>query len=350
MNAGEFLVQTADAVHSGGVRFLQAVRRFGEQSAELQFDRLPEATRDVDRILSAGTTLAASSMAELHRVAFRFVVYTPGLLPSREHTPVMFPFQLRGRRINRLLRWATRQSMNAIARSVVSRHRAALGLPAVEDLYSHLLSERPIVAVDRVLAPVPPDCPLRYDQIRCLHPLDGDVLPEKLESFLRSGPPPVYLGFGSMPDPQPTRTTRQLLESVVALGCRALISRGWAELGDGPLPEGVMAIGPVSHASLCPRVSAVVHHGGAGTTHSAARAGVPQIVVPHVLDQYYFARRVTELGVGPPALARKRLTASRLTGVLRATLGNEWLVDRAKELRQRLVELGPAEPDPESIL
>jgi len=204
--------------------------------------------------------------------------------------------------------------------------------------------------VDAPLAPVPADCPVAHDQIRCLHPSRGEPLPEKLEAFLDSGPPPVYLGFGSMPDPHPTRTTRQLVEAVAGLGCRALISRGWADLGDGPLPEGVMAIGPVSHASLFPRVSVVVHHGGAGTTHSAARAGVPQIVMPHVLDQYYFARRVELLGVGPPALARRRLRPAALASLLGATLDNEWLAERARDLGERLAALGPVEPDVERIL
>ena len=103
-----------------------------------------------------------------------------------------------------------------------------------------------------------------------------------------------------MPDPDPRTTTDGLLAAIEAIGCRALISRGWAGLGEAALPEHVMVVGSVSHARLFPRVAAVVHHGGAGTTHTAARAGVPQVVVPHLLDQYYFARRVHDLGVAPP--------------------------------------------------
>ena len=75
------------------------------------------------------------------------------------------------------------------------------------------------------------------------------------------------------------------------------MSRGWAGLGDVPLPEHVFCVGPVAHARLFPRTALVVHHGGAGTTTTTARAGVPQLVIPHAVDQYYWGGRVAELGL-----------------------------------------------------
>jgi vancomycin aglycone glucosyltransferase len=240
--------------------------------------------------------------------------------------------------------------MNAVARRDLSWRRAVLGLAPIQDVISHTLSPRPVVAVDRPLAPVPPDCAGDVTQIRCLHPLDGEPLPPKLESFLEQGEAPVYLGFGSMPDPDPVSTTRQLLEAIERIGCRALISKGWAGLGDGPLPDGVMAIDPVCHARLFPRCAAIVHHGGAGTTHLAARSGVPQILVPHVLDQFYFARRVLDLGIGPPALGRRRLAVPMLVDTIRATLDNELLAERAADLAQELRALGAVEPDLAALL
>ena len=174
------------------------------------------------------------------------------------------------------------------------------------------------------------------EQIPCLHPLGGPALPPKLEAFLDQGEAPVYLGFGSMTDPDPATTTQRVLDALSGLGRRAIIDEGWAGLGAGPLPEGVLAIGPVCHARLFPRLAAAVHHGGAGTTTTAARAGVPQIIVPHVMDQFYWAKRVSALGLGPPALPRTRLTAKRLAQVLAATLDNELLAERARALGERL--------------
>ena len=127
-----------------------------------------------------------------------------------------------------------------------------------------------------------------------------------------------------------------MLDAIRELGCRAVISQGSAGLGKGPLPEGVIAAGTISHAQLFPRVAAVVHHGGAGTTAVAARSGVPQIIVPHIAAQLYWAERVNLLGLGPPGLRRAGLTSERLVAALHETIGNEILCERAQDLGQQL--------------
>jgi UDP:flavonoid glycosyltransferase YjiC (YdhE family) len=349
-DARRFMTESAAAVHAGGIPFLRAILAWGEQGLESQFRVLPEAAAGMDRLLAAGTILAGASAAELHGIPFRFVAYTPAMLPSAEHSPLVFPLQTRGRRANRALWFCARAFAGLALRRDLNRARRALGLAPVRDAIGHVLSPRPVLAVDGPLAALPADCAHGAVQIPCLHPRDGDPLPEKLEQFLAAGPAPVYFGFGSMPDHDPRATTGLLLAVAERVGCRALISRGWAQLGDTALPEHAMAVDEVSHARLFPRTAAVVHHGGAGTTHSAARAGVPQIVVPHLLDQFYFARRVHELGVATPALARRKLTASRLAERVRALQGNELVAERAAELGRRLAVLEPVETHLESLL
>jgi vancomycin aglycone glucosyltransferase len=349
-DAHRFMSESAAALHAGGLPFARRIRDWGEQGLANQFRVLPEAVAGMDRLLAGGTILAGASAAELHGIPFRFIAFAPTLLPSLDHSPAFFPLQTRSRFLNRALWWSARALGTALIRGDLNRGRRALGLAPVGDVMRHVLSPRPVLAVDRPIGSLPEDSPIAALQIPCLHPRDGEPLPEKLEHFLDAGSPPVYLGFGSMPDPDPAATTERLLEAIDALSCRALISRGWAELGGVALPEHVMAVGAVSHARLFPRVAAVVHHGGAGTTHTAARAGVPQVLIPHILDQYYFARRVHELGVGPPAIARKRLSVSRLVETLRATLDNELLADRAAELGRRLAALEPVETHLDSLL
>jgi len=349
-NVRDFLEETAEGIQSRGMRFLRDIDRWGKQSVQHQFREIPEATRGMDRIFAAGTIVAAATAAEIHDIPFRYVMYTPGMIPSADHTPAFLPFQVESRFLNRCFWRFIRVVTNAWLSRDVNDQRQQRGLAPTRDMLGHAMSPRPILAVDRELAPVPEDSPIAIEQIRCLHPDRGDPLPDKLESFLAAGPPPVYLGFGSMPDPHPERTTGRMLDAISSLGCRAVISKGWAGLGDGALPEGVLAIDPVSHASLFPRMAAVAHHGGAGTTHSASRAGVPQVLVPHVLDQFYFARRIQALGVGPPAIPRGQLSAGRLAETLRATLDNELVAERAAELGRRLAALGPTEPDLERLL
>jgi vancomycin aglycone glucosyltransferase len=191
---------------------------------------------------------------------------------------------------------------------------------------------------------------MRVPQIGYLADFDTPPLPEKLDAFLASGPPPVYFGFGSMTDARPGETTGTLLEAARRAGFRALISQGWAGLADGPLPSEAMSVGPVSHARLFPRVAAVVHHGGAGTTTAAARAGVPQLVVPHLVDQYYWQERVLALGLGPRAPRRRKLQVESLAAALSACRDNEVLVDRASEIGRRMREALAPEADVQTVL
>jgi UDP:flavonoid glycosyltransferase YjiC (YdhE family) len=280
--------------------------------------------------------LAGPSVAALRGVPYTYVAYCPVLFPSGDHPSMLLSHQTLPRWANRLSWHATEAFLNRVFGRTLAAQRAKLGLPAAPDVLRYLVGERSILAADQELAPLPSDGGVRPRCIRALQPGPGDPLPEKLDSFLQQGPKPVYVGFGSMTDSDPLRTTREIAEAVSLVGCRALVSQGWAGLGGVPLSEGVLEIGAVCHVRLFPRLAAVVHHGGAGTTTAAARAGIPQIVVPHIADQYYWARRVELLGIGPPAIPRKRFSARTLKEALTAVLENEVIAERASELGDRL--------------
>jgi vancomycin aglycone glucosyltransferase len=333
----EYLTRRAHTLHGGALVVLRELERYGHTILEGQFAALPDAVRGTDLVVAGGVQVAAHSAAERAGVPYRYVAYCPAILPSAEHPPAFLPVGGRSPRRNRLMWSVLRVALNATVRRSLNGYRRALGLAPARDLFEHLVGERVVLAADRALAPAPADLAFPCDQVPCLHPFDDrEPLPAKLEEFLAGGPPPVYLGFGSMTDPDPRATTARLVEAVTAAGHRALLAEGWAGLGGGPLPEGVLPIGTVSHASLFPRCAAVVHHGGAGTTTTAARAGVPQIVVPHLLDQFYWAGRVTALGIGVAAGQRRRLEAPALAEAIRAVVGNEWLEERARELGAQL--------------
>jgi UDP:flavonoid glycosyltransferase YjiC (YdhE family) len=336
LGARETLSELSGAVVSGGLRMLREMNRYMERSLRAQFAALPAATAGAQLIVAAGVQVAAASVAERHGAAYRYVAYAPEMLPSAEHAPIMLPMPNLPRWANRLAWWLLQRSYDLLLRGKLARERAALGLAPVSNVFDHILTDRPLLAAEPELAPLPADLRERTTVIGCLHPEEGPPLPAKLESFLAAGPPPVYIGFGSMTDTDPARTTRMILAAVERVGCRALISEGWAGLGEGPVPEGVLAIGSVSHAQLFPRLAAVVHHGGAGTTTNAARAGVPQIVVPHLFDQIYWGERVRALGLGPPPIRRSRLSAEKLAAALREALENEVIQERAREMAGRL--------------
>lgn len=331
----EFIVERAAVIdRSPFGALIEGVRIFRGRF-EARLEALLELARGADLVIGAGAELAASVAAEARGTAYRYVVYCPGMIPSREHAPVFLPWQDLPGWLNRALWPAFLRPAVRVLRGAVAPARRRLGLAPYRDLYRMMLSDRPLLAVDASLGRAPADAPFPLDQVAALHPTGGEALPEKLETFLANGPPPVYLGFGSMPDPDPAATTRTLLDAVARTGCRAVIGAGWAALGDGPLPEGVVAIESVSHPMLFPRCAAIVHHGGAGTTTTAARAGVPQVVVPHLADQFYWAHRLVRLGVAVPAMPRRRLEAASLAASIREAVDNEILAERARELGVR---------------
>jgi UDP:flavonoid glycosyltransferase YjiC (YdhE family) len=256
------------------------------------------------------------------------------MFPSATHAPFMLEWQTLPAWMNRALWWAFRAADWPMRRSL-NEHRRRLGLAPLSSAFDHFLTAHPLLATWRELAPMPADSAYHCEQVGYLHPELGDPLPDKLESFLRSGPAPIYFGFGSMPDPNAAATTGILLDTVSQLGCRALVSQGWAGLGEGPLSEGVMMVPSICHGRLFPRCAAVVHHGGAGTTSTAARAGVPQVVVPHLADQFYWARRISLLGLGPPGVFRRRLDSRQLASALRHAT-EEVVVERAREIGESL--------------
>ncbi len=147
---------------------------------------------------------------------------------------------------------------------------------------------------------------------------DERPLAPDLEAFLDAGPPPVYVGFGSVTAPE--RAAEVAIEAIRTHGRRVLIGSGWAGL-TASAPD-CLVIGEVNQQALFPRVAAVVHHGGAGTTTAAARAGAPQVVIPQIVDQPYWAGRVADLGIGV-AHPDPTPTVHSLTEALRLVLTPE---------------------------
>lgn len=162
--------------------------------------------------------------------------------------------------------------------------------------------------------------------------------PDGLIDFLESGPPPVYAGFGSMPSSRPEESAEIVLEALRLGGQRGLLLRGWGGLSASDLPEDVHMIESAPHEWLFPRMAAVIHHGGAGTTAAGLRAGVPSIIVPHFSDQPFWAERVRALGVGPRPIPRRRLSPRRLAAAMRRTGKDESMRSRAAKLGEKLRE------------
>lgn len=161
----------------------------------------------------------------------------------------------------------------------------------------------------------------------------------ELAQFLASGPPPVYIGFGSIVVEDPNAMTELIFEAVRKTGQRALVSKGWGGLGGSELdkPDGVFMLGNCPHDWLFKHVSCVVHHGGAGTTAAGIALGRPTVIVPFFGDQPFWGKMIARAGAGPEPIPFKDLTAQRLADAITYALKPETL-DRAKELGERIRE------------
>ncbi|MFL6688627.1 MAG: glycosyltransferase [Alphaproteobacteria bacterium] len=136
--------------------------------------------------------------------------------------------------------------------------------------------------------------------------------PRSLSDFLQAGSPPIYVGFGSMTMPKPAQMLQTIMSAIARTGCRAIVSAGWAGLNPQTVSSAIFAVDDVPHDWLFPHVASVVHHGGAGTTAAALRAGKPSVVVPFFSDQPFWGRRLETLGAGAATIPHSRLSADEL--------------------------------------
>jgi UDP:flavonoid glycosyltransferase YjiC (YdhE family) len=160
--------------------------------------------------------------------------------------------------------------------------------------------------------------------------------PAALADFLEGGPPPVYIGFGSMISRQAAKLTEVALEALAHTGQRGVLQAGWGGLVTEDLPPDVFRLDSAPFDWLFPRMAAAVHHGGIGTTSESLRAGIPTTIVPFTADQPFWGRQVYRLGVGPKPIPHRQLTAQNLAETLLAMTTDPAMRRRAAELGQRI--------------
>ena len=238
--------------------------------------------------------------------------------------------------IARQLMWQPFRTADARARQEV------LGLPPAPSwgpFDSEALRGYPILyAYSPSVIPPPPDWDdaIHVTGYWFLGPAEEWEPPAALVEFLQSGPPPVYVGFGSMSNRNPEATANLIVEALGQAQQRGVLLSGWSGLRTAELPDSVLMVDSVPFSWLFPRVAAVVHHGGAGTTAAGLRAGVPSLVVPFFGDQPFWGRRVRELEVGPAPVPRRRLTVDRLAAAIHEAVTDQDMRRRASELGSKI--------------
>jgi vancomycin aglycone glucosyltransferase len=316
-----------------GLQSLSWQMRYLSHTTPLLFEPVARASAGCELVVGAGIQFAAASVAEWRRVPYAHGVFCPSATPSSATPPPNVRRQTLPRWINRLLWQAGGPIADLALRGPINRGRATLGLATLNNPLSQILEGRVILAADRDLGPMPDDAPERTASTDAWVFDEPGTLDARVEAFLQQGPAPVYIGFGSMVAPRVAELVAQAVAAVRAVGRGAIIAGGWASL-DRHIREAddVLTVDNVPHSLIFPRVAATVHHGGAGTTTAAARAGAPQVLLPHILDQYYWAHRVEVLGLGPPALPVERVTAEALCDRISRAVNDPLIRERVNRL------------------
>jgi sterol 3beta-glucosyltransferase len=268
--------------------------------------------------------------------------------PTSSAPPMFFPQWPRGlpgsAHYNRLTHMLAEHGQWQLLRRPFNRPRQGmLGLAPLSALalWRRVRSYAPptLYGYSALVAPPPDDARVQA-QITGYWPLahaPGWRPPTELSAFLERGPPPIYIGFGSMMLGRDSdRITKSIIKTLEQIGQRGILYRGWGELARVVLPQTMIAVDSVPHDWLFPQVRAVVHHGGAGVTSAALRAGAPAVVVPFLGDQHFWAERIAALGAGPAPIPRAQLTGARLEQALSQALHVGSMRERAADIGQRL--------------
>ncbi len=294
-----------------------------------------EACRGADAIICLGVFSAfGQSIAEAFNIPILHVEPTP-LLPTRAFAAPSWPIQKDlGGLHNHLSGVAMLQVIWLWYLPFVNEFRRRLRLPQYTAArFQRTLRTTPMLsAYSPSIIPHPPDWPENI-HVTGYFFLDAQTVwqpSNELKAFLEAGSPPVYIGFGSMAGRSPEKVAGLVQDALAQSGQRGVLLTGWGGMRPEFLSERVFALDSAPHNWLFPRMAAVVHHGGAGTTAEGLRAGVPSVIVPFVFDQPFWGARVKALGVGPQPILQKRLSAERLAGAIRAAVEDTEMQKRAR--------------------
>lgn len=279
------------------------IQEYGRRMIGAQYAAIDAAADGCDAVVATGlmpSVGAAQCVAERRGLRYEHVTFCPLFLPSEHHQPFPYPGHPHPPGVtDPTVLWANNvEAMNALFAGTINGQRTAVGLPAVDNIRDHVFTRHPLLASDPVLWPWEPTTLCEPAQTGAWILPDERPLGDDLEAFLDGGTAPVYLGFGSIAVTHAKQSAAAAIGAVRALGRRMVMARGWAELAAVDEGEDCLVVGEINQQKLFPRMAAVIHHGGAGTTTAAARAGAPQVIVPQIVDQPFWAAQIAGLGIG----------------------------------------------------
>jgi UDP:flavonoid glycosyltransferase YjiC (YdhE family) len=294
-----------------------------------QFEDLVPLVAQYDLFLASNTEFAAPSIAEYTNKPLIRTAYAP-LLPSKKIMPAVIPLVTPNFFVRPVMMWALiNAGMNAMSKTQLNLGRRKLGMPPIKNQAEHAPTHaNNLLLCSPRLAETDADWPYAWGVSGyCFNdelPYEDDLLQRFTRFIQKDDKPTVFFSLGSINGPLHKQLAEWLLSICRKHSYKLVVGSGWWRLGDNleQKDDFFLLDGVVPHKLVMPQCAATIHHGGSGTTHSAARSGKPQMVIPHVIDQHYWARRTKLLGLGPGALNIKKLTQARLEAAVLDVMNN----------------------------
>lgn len=322
------------------MRTLLTILRDGMKEVQ---DEVWQAAQDTDFFIQSGTGMGVMEIAATRGIPGAFAYLFP-FAPTRAFPMFWLPFRKSlGGTYNLLTYKAMSRMLWQFGGAMNNDWRKRLGLKpwrTEADLfaYAHSLNTPYLYGYSPSLLPKPTD----WDTLQhvtgswYLDEPNNFQPPSEVLRFLENGPPPIYIGFGSMNAENPERQTQIALKALELTGQRGLLLTEWGAIAEQPPTPNTLFIHNIPHSWLFPRVAAVVHHGGAGTTAAGLRAGIPSILTPFGGDQFSFADLVIQVGVGPKTPGIKNLTAEKLAASINQAINHATMRANAAALSEKI--------------
>ncbi|MFG6096315.1 glycosyltransferase [Leptothoe sp. ISB3NOV94-8A] len=294
-------------------------------------------------ILASKAAFMAEAIADKQKIPLVIALPFPQFVPTAQSPAMGFPDWPLGRWYNRLTYWIVHTAIGLYGGIPNEFRRKVLQLPPKPkgmDLL-HRADGSPIPVLhgySQYVVPRPTDWPdsVHVNGYWFLDQHDSWQPPDDLKAFLEAGAPPIYIGFGSISGSQPQRLAKVVIDALQTTHQRGILATGWGGLQTGDLPKTVFQLDQAPHDWLFPKVSAVIHHGGAGTTAAGLRAGRPTLICPFFGDQPFWGKQIYTLGVGPKPIPQKQLTTSKLAKAMHDLVSNQTMRHNAETLGEKI--------------
>lgn len=336
--SGEALVRERNPVKQTQI----AIEQFLLPAESKIFDASTRLCVENDLVIGHYFLYPLATAAERHARPYVSVALVHGAVPSAFQPPAGVPNL--GALSNRLSWHLARIVLNRGLKKYPDRLRASLGMKPARDMLNNVWASEDLtlLAISAAICEARPDWPSHYQVCGPLNAQESiaeGAVSEGLESFLSKAQAPVYFTFGSMISGSDERQAVDLLtEAASQAGVRAVIQSPRAEALGFRSSDQIHYLSSVPHSAIFPRCALIVHHGGAGTSHAALRAGKPSIVVAHTAEQELWGRELQRLGTAPAIIPRAGLTAKRLASALRYAEGSPQLGVNALSCGRRIAQ------------